>query len=693
MKFYFSRENIIDAILNEDAALDAPTSSRKRSKFVTDANEREDKNSDKDIRKSRGGQSKAGVNAGELIFRKPTAAEIDAVADKFNRNLGGDRQIVQIRALSKVLFDFDLLDKVYKAKKDDWNAGKSNSSEVDKISKNITRVLKKYSPETPVEVVAEDLENSTSRLEKLVGVRIPELLGAIESWAQIIKNDPRTKSADFPTGFNPLLMKNIESVVDNNIVNTYKKVVDLLIDAAPKYNTPKAYSKYVAGNETMRAVLDEPLVKRGFDAAMSTGSVQDVEELELYLTNFLNKNRIERQEGNTMTIIHDIAVKRLQYFDLLMKRKGYEGGIRNFGEMIDFLQEYRPETYEHVCRTYGLDDESIRQFNSYKDFCNWLFGDPDNFNNILLSVPTNVRSRTKGAVAKGMDMAVRRKELMNKERNLRDKLDAPSGSKRGKRARTIEEIEKEMERIAEVREMLRNDLKKHRENGDTDSPEYAEIKKLEFDAGKQYAALKLTLKKRKAAGDSQDIKSLEDRLSDYRDKREQLEDRVFDRLESDDEMAEFNREFNRDKSREEMGDFDLGSGYRTMSFSLKLSPKEIDVVDSIVQNIEKYLNGKEIKAGREGLINVDFEPGRYNGGMRMYPCTRFVIDYPEKSDLFKNIKSTPKKERGVIIADIISHIQKRAQSEYGISLNLVTGDPEHKIKLMAKNDASYSFKD
>ncbi len=691
MKSYFTREYLIESILNEDLALAAPTSPRKRSNFVTDTN---DKDSSKEgAKKSRGGQSKAAINANKLVFRKPTATEIDAVADKFNRNLGGDRQIVQIRALSKVLFDFDLVDKVYKSKTDDWNFGKTNATAVDKQIANLHKIFFKYKPDTPVEQVAEDLENSTSRLEDEYGVRIPAIIGAMGSWQEILKHDPRTKSADFPTGFNPILMKNIESVVKSGFVSIYKRVNELLIDAATRFKNPKAYAKYVDKNETMRAVLNEPLIKRGFDAAMTSPDVTDVEELTLSLKKYLSKNRIAKQTGNSMTIMHDTALKRTQYFDLIMKRNGYENGIRDFNETIDFLKKYRPETYAHVCRTYDLDDKSIHQFESYEDFCNWLFGDPDRFNKILLSVPTNVGARTKGAVAKGMDMAVRRKELMRKEQNLRNDLDAPTGSKRGKKARTIEQLESEMEQIAKLRAELKADMAERKARGETETPEYAEIKKLEFDAGKQYAALKHTLNKRKAAPESQNVKSLEDRITDYREKREQLEDRVFDRLKDDAEIDEFNREFNRDKARETMGDFDIGSGYRTMAFSLKVSPKETEVVDSIVHTLNSYLNKKELEAGNEDLINVDYKGGKYNGGMRMYPCTRFEIDYPEKSALFKKIKATPKQERVAIIADVISHVQKEIHSEFGLNIEPVSNDPEHKFKLMAKEEVSYSFKD
>lgn len=691
MMNYISREYLIESILNEDLALGAPTSPRKRSTFISDTNDRD--SSAEGARASKGGQSKKAFVGNQLIFRKPTKAEIVAVADKFNRNLGGDAQIVQIRALSKVLFDFDLLDKVYKAKKDDWNYGKTNAAEIDKMVGNLRRIFHNYPGDTPVEEVAEDLENSTGRLEQEYGVRIPEIIGAIDNWRMILQLDPRTKSADFPKGFNPILMQNISAVSNGNINEIYKKVNELLIDASVKWKTPKAFAKYIAKNETMRAILDEPIVKKAFDEAMSTGMVHDVEELSLFLNKHLSTNRVERSEGHTMTIINDIASKRIRYFDLMMKRKGYEGGIRDFQEMIEFLSKYRPSTFEHICRTYHLDEESLKQFNSYNDFCDWLWGDPDRFNEILLSVPTDVGARTKGGIAKGLDMAVRRRDLLKKEERLRDKLDNP-GAKRGKKARTIEELEAEIEKLQNIRKELKDDLVERKKNGQSKGdPEFDRVKKLEFDAGKQIAALSLTLRKRQAAGEQPVTKSLEDRISEYRSEREKLEDRVFDRLKDDAEIDEFNREFNRDKQREQMGDYDIASGYRTMSFSLKVSPNDTEAVDTIVNYLDKTLNKKELEAGKEDLINVDYEPSKYDGGMRRYPCIRIVIDYPEKSALFKRIKSTPKNERSAIVGEIIQGVFDKVYKELGANIGLVTKDPEHKIKIAAKNETSYSFRD
>lgn len=680
---FISRSNLI-SLIKEDLALDAPTSSRKRSKFVTDANEPNATDGKK--RASKGGQSKAGVAAGALIFRRPTKAELIAAGESADVNLSSDSQMQQIRVLSKVLFDFGLLDKIYKSKKDDWNIGKTNAVETDKMLKNIERIfkIKNYSPETPTEVLAEDLENSTTHLEETIGVRIPEVIGAFKSWREIMVLDPNTKSPEFPKGFNPNLMANIESVAGADYKEVYKKLNEHLIDVmtSNKFDSPAKYAKYVAKNETIRAILNEPIVKKLVDSALSSNNVKDIEEFALYLKTNLNKNRVERKEGDTMTIIHNKAMERIRYFDLIMKRKGYADGIRNFSEMIDFLEEYDKNTLDHVCRTYGLTPEKLKSFGSYSEFCNWLFGDPERLYSIIESLGTKERARTAGDVRKGMNMAVLHRDLLKKEEKLRNK-------KRGPRGKTREDLQKEIEELQKAYEELTDDLKSRKD--EKGSEEYNKIKKLRVDVGRQISAKKHALKKRPE--NEEPRPSIEDNIEKYRAEREALVQREEDRL-SDDEFNSFKDLYDIDKKRFEMGDYDIGTGYVTMAFSLKLNPNEHEVVDYIVNTIDKYLNGKEVEAGKEDLINVDYEPGKYEGAMRMYPCTRIVIDYPKSSALYKKIKSIEdKSKRSMIVGEVINKAQTAVRERYGKNLELVLKDPNHKINIMKKQEASYSFRD
>ena len=688
MKNYISREFLIESILNEDVALGAPTHPKKRSTFVTDANDKD--SSTEGARASKGGQSKKALQGSQLIFRKPTKAEIIAAEEKFDFTVGSDYQMPQILILSQVLFDFDVLPKVYRSKTDDWNYGKTNAVEVDKALDNLRRLFhkSKYSPDTPIEQLVDDMQHSTSEVEAEVGVRLPSLLKLFTSWKEILTMNPALKSEKFPRGYNELLMKGIEELGAADPEESYKKVNEFLLDNASKgeHKNPKEFAKYMERCETISAVLNEPLIKPYVNRALSTTGVNDFEEFVLFVTTNLKKNRVERQKGNTMTIMQHKAMEAIRHFDLIMKKNGYEDGIRNFQEMIDFIQERRPETFQHICYVYGLDEESIKEFTSYADFCDFLFGDPDNLYKLYKRTAVETRSRTKGETRKG-GAGVRFRDFAKKEKTILKSMDDAMKGKRGPRGATKEEVEKKMEDIAAAVAELEEDMK----NLDKDSPEYEEKKALRFAAKKRYA--QYAHKLRTMPDDAGTRETLEDKLAKNRKQMEDIVDKSYKRL-KDDEIDDFNQKFNVDKQRYDSGAYDIGSGYVTMAFTMKISPEKYEVVDYIVDYIDKYFNKKELAAGKEDVINVDYEEGRYNAGMRTYPCTRFVVDYPETSDLYKTMKSfKDKSERSSVLAELLKNLLPAIEKQFGIYPELVTGDKDHKIKLMAKQESSYSFRD
>lgn len=688
MKNYISREFLIESILNEDVALGAPTHPKKRSTFVTDANDKD--SSAEGAHASRGGQSKKALQGSQLIFRKPTKREIIAAEDKYDFTVGSDYQMPQILILSQVLFDFDVLPKVYRSKSDDWNYGKTNAVEVDKALDNLRRLFhsSKYSPDTPIEQLVDDLQHSTSEVEAEVGIRLPNLLKLFTSWKEILTVNPRTKNDEFPKGYNELLMKGIEELGTGDAAETYKKVNEFLLDNASKgeYKNPKDFAKYMERCETLSAVLNEPLIKPYVNRALSTMGVNDFEEFVLFVTTNLKKNRVERKKGNTMTIMQHKAMEAIRHFDLIMKKNGYEDGIRNFQEMIDFIKDRKPETFQHICYVYGLNEESIKQFTSYADFCNFLFGNPDNLYKIYKRTAVETRARTKGETRKG-GAGVRFRDYAKKEKTILKNMDNATKGKRGPRGATKEEVQQKMKDIADAVAELEADMK----NLDKDSPEYAEKKALRFAAKKRYD--QYAHKLRNMPEDAGTRETLEDKLAKNRKQMEDIVDKSYKRL-KDDEIDDFNQKFNVDKQRYDSGAYDIGSGYVTMAFTMKINPEKHEVVDYIVNFIDKYFNKKEVEAGKEGVINIDYEEGRYNGGMRMYPCTRFIVDYPETSDLYKTMKSfKDKSQRSSVLAELLKSLLPAVEDHFGIYPELVTKDKDHKIKLMAKEESSYSFRD
>ena len=633
-----------------------------------------------------------------VIFRAPTKKELIAAAEYADVNLSSDFQMQQIRVLSKVLFDFGLLDKIYKAKKDDWNYGKTNAAETDKMLKNIGRIFSatKYSPDSSTEILAEDLQNSTTCLEKEFGVRIPEIIGAFDKWVDIMKFDPKTVSKEFPEGFNPNLMANVEAVSGTNYKETYKKVNEHLIDVmlSNKYNTPKDYAKYVSKNETTRAILDEPIVKKLVNNAFSSNDIKDIEEFVLFLKTNLIKNRIARKDGNTMTIIHHKALERIRYFDLIMKRKGYKDGIYNFCDMIDFLKETDSNTLEYICNTYNITVEELKEIGSYENFFNWLFGNPERLYAIIESIGTNVRSRAKGDIRKGANLAVLYQDLLEKESKLRDDLDnnlAETSKKRGPRAKSRKELEKELINLQKAYEELTDDLKLLK--SEAGSEHYEKVKALRFKTGKKVSAIKFTISKRPA--DEKPSTSIEDDIEKYRLEREALLNREEERL-SGDELAAFKDKYDIEKTRRKMGDYDIGSGYLTMAFSLKVNPTDEEAISFIENRLKKFVSKYEEKNGKRSRANVSSTISTYKkrnlhtDEMESRECTRFLIDYPKNSAIYNTIKNKNDKERLEFVAMVIGFVGKGMIKQFGSMPPVIQDSRNNKVEYM-NDELSFSF--
>lgn len=684
--FYIDRNKLIAQILNEDLAFDGnDVNPRKRASLIHNSNTEQQEGK----KQSKGGQKRFSGDTAttNLIFRMPTKKELMAAEDACDMRISGDYQMGQIITVSKILFDFDIVHKIYRSKKDNWNDQTHNAAKVDKLLDRVRQLFSKrtYTPDTPIEQVAEDLQNSTNELEQEYGVRIPELIGAIPDWATALTVPPKTKSSDMPKGFNPIIMKNLITLIgDDKAKDVYPRINELLIDASTKYKNPKAYAKYVAKCQTIQSVLGEPILKKIFDRAMTSPNVTDVEELVLFLNTNLKNAREEKRPGNTVAIIHNNALKAIQAADLMMKRKGFKEGVRNIHDMFDYLQEYRPEAFAHICRTYGLDAKSVHQFNSYNEFCNWLYSDPERLGKIYLS------ARVEGK--EGARMNVEYSELDKKERKLRQAA-AEGGRKRGAKGASIEEKEKKLAECMEAIEQLEREIA----SMSPDDPELKEKKILRAKLKKKYTDSVWQLNKVKAkmaaAGDAPaPAKSLSDEIDEIRNRKESIRDEEYNRLKDDVDIEKFEDKYNKEANRYSTGEFDMAEGYVTMAFTLDLSENDYEAVEWAEEKIDKHFNGLELKAGKEDLINVSAEPGKYEGKMRMYPCTRFVIDYPKSSALYAKLKKMEKSDRINYVAGFITKLIDAIKSEFGITTNLVTADRNHRVVMMSKEQSpNYKF--
>lgn len=709
MMRYITRESIIDSILNEDVAISGEIPARRRSIFAHDTNERED-GKDKSKKASKGGISKKSIKDGLLIFRKPTSSELKNMENKFDVNVNGDYQTAQIAILSMLLFDFGLINRSYNTKKADWNEGKTNAASVDKILKRLDQIFHatKLSPSDPVEKIGEIIDNSTDELEKRYGVRIPEIIGAFDKWPDIMRHDSNFKSPEFPTGFNPILMKNIQAVAgDAHKVEIYNELTELFREAMlkPEFSSPKKYAKWIEKNQTASAVLREPIIKKYVNEALSTNIVSDIEDFVAYLRKKLTDSRVESKMGHTNTVMTHKAIDSLKYFDLKMKRAGFEQGVADFKETMEYLEEKDPGTFSHVCRKYGINPNELKSFNSYKDFCDYLFADPDKLMDVyrMTGYEEKGRARTKGDIRKGAALAVNYRSLKKKEEALKQKLDDGNNqSRRGPRGKTKEEALEEIQKLEATIKELEGELNividELKERGLTkraewkQDEEYNKLKDVIFKAKKT-----LSMKNHlfgKMTNKSGTRRTLEDEIDDIRSRREAIVNKEHDKIKDAAQLAHFQDKYGVEKTRREMGDFDIGAGYVKMSFTFALNSRnDTEIADYIVDNHLEQLNKEEQKNGEEGTINFAWEPGVYEKGLHTYPCTQIIVDYGKSTHLYKTMKAADKQQKINIVSHIINDVIQAVANRFGKRLDLVTGDPKWKIQMMAKSDLSYSFND
>ena len=700
---YISREQLIEAVLNEDLGLVSSNGPRKRASVIVDTNEID---GDSKKKHSKGGQSRKAIDASTDMFRKPKNSEIKNIVRTLGHNPTSDDQTNQIRAFSKLLSDFDLLDKHYGSKQTDWNEGKTNHHQIANSITNIKReLIKRYGKnmDTPIEDLSDIIQNSREVLEQELGVNVPEVIGVFKNWRDILVYNSKVKTAKFPKGFNTQLMANVEKAAPSNYEDAYINLNRYLLDKSTSFKTPEALAKWILKNQTIYAILNDPTTKRSFNTAMTSPHITTIEEFLTFMVKDLGEKSIKPNRGNTMAYINNVARKRIQYFDLMMKRKGYKDGIASWPDVIDFLEEYKPHVYERILRNYDVTGDQLRSFGSGLAFCDYLFSDPERLWKILKPLQGSEGGR-------GVEMSVMHRELSKKEERIKNKIEGNiTSSKRGPIASSIEELKDKIANREQMAADLAEELKAiAKRNGlrtkddRLNDPEYAKVYKVKAKAGKDAAAYRLALKKRldaieKNGGEEPRRKSLEDEYAEIRDEREALEDKAYTRLKDDNVMDLFQQQYNRQKTRDAAGDFDIGTGYVMMGWSFKFdSEKHSDIAEFIENYIDKKLNGEELKNKKEDLLNVAIEPDRYEGKMYTYPCTRVIIEYPKGSHLYKRVTSIKDKDkRSVIISEIIIDTIDKVKAKYGVTLGVVDGrqDPRHRIKILSKQDAvGYSFR-
>lgn len=645
--------------INEDLAIGPNMKGRKRRSFTADANllpgERPYYNST-NVTNSKGGISRLTTN--DILFRKPTAKEVRAGISS-----ASDIQIGQLYVLSKVLFDFGLIDKVLRTKKSVYQEGNANATE--KALKVIDREFtdKFYDEDEPIETLKDKFDNSIDELEKIFGVRLDVALSPFKQWIDIFRPSPGTASQNFPKGFNGTLMKVVEKLYEgpDSLTDAYKNINSYLLQIknSNKYPTPKDFVKELQRNQKLSALMREPVVKNIFNNALVDKNVRTVGDFVAFMKTNLKRNRVDKKEAHSMTVLHHEAAKRAGMIDLLMKKAGYEDGISNIQDMFDYMKKTDPDEYNYIKSMYNLSDEQIKSFKSYNELCDYLYS-PELIEKIYSSTGISERPRSVGDYRRGQKIAVDLRTKKKKKEYIENKIE----NKRGrKNAKTIKEKRAEIEELLKTQQHANERCKEI--GKDNDDPEMAELyrkyKEIAVKAGRKASALKVDINKRLAANPDAEN---EEPSKTEREKLDALDKEIRDiKLSARNDITDPNElelfDIDQDadgslrKSREPA--LTEENPYKEFSFTLIVDGQDPDDVGEVLsQYLEKLLNNREVRKGYEDLINVDYEVCKAEYRLHYHKATRFIVDYPTDSYTDQVFNKKGKESAEKIINKLIS---------------------------------------
>lgn len=672
---YMTPEEFQASILYEDLEIGNEIPGKKRREFKGNANTLPD---EKSYFKSVADNNSAGgvkklTDTNKLLFRKPSPAEIKAGVGS-----ASDIQVGQLYVLSKVLFDFGLLDKVYKAKKSIYKEG--NRAETEKILNSINREFseKYYNEDDPVEVLKNDFDNSIDELEKIFGVRLNVILNGFKTWNEVFKPTPGTSSEQFPKGFNAKLMQNIESSYGDSVslTKTYKELIRYFaeIAASNKYKTPKDLSKALQRNQKLSALMKEPVVKGIFNKALVDKNVRTVGDFVAYLKANLNRNVTDEKKAHSMTIIHNQAAKAAAMVDLKMKRAGYKNGIADIHEMFEWMKEYEPDNYNYLKSMYG----DLEKFDSYSELCDYLYS-PEMIDKIYKSTGIKERSRSEGDYRRGQELAVNLRSKKKEKEKIEQRM---NDGKFKHKSKTVKEKRAEIEELLKTQEECKKKCKEiGKDNPDPKMAElYSKYKEIGFRASKRISALKFNiakiLKDNPEAENEEPEKSAKEKLEELDKEIKNIKRNARKKISDPNQLDYFDIEQDPDGSlsREADDDEKYGDKYLEFSFTLYIKGQDPEEAGDILsQWLEKYLNGRETYKGYEDLINVDYEINNYEGRMKMLKVIRFIIDYPENSFTYKVLKKNGRSSADKVIDKLLNTLEDK-----GIDAKLIE-DSDNKV--------------
>ena len=570
------------------------------------------------------------IDPKKIILRPPTKEEVRAADTN-----PSDYQIAQLRILSKILFDFGLVSKVYRAKK--ATIARNNVKRIEKLKTVFRTFLQSFNSEEPVVNVRRAL--NLVKDELFTSVEFINIITATK--------DLRDESQ---------LLRNV-STVYRNVMNYDEPTDEDVIAVRKIYNKLADYvnTELTAGHEvgeikrgimyanTINHLMEEDELENAHDLVYSDPNVNTVSDLEADIDQYLTEQQSQGKYGHANTILHDEALDNLRKLSIKMKNDGFSGNLTP-GNIFEYMKSNEPAIIDYVSSNYNISPDELNgeKFPTWESVAQFFYS-PEMIRHIELELlKVDQRSRAVGENRKGALLAVdaktvqNRKEALARQMEKKENTESPTGTLKAK----LDAKEKEYEEAKKIRDNVKADYEEAQRRGEDKemlnqlAQKYEEAKTIAFKIGKTAASIRHALKLATEAGTQDEvIKSDIERMKDLEKEEKQIIAQARKHLGDDDDIRAFDAAYKNEEDKvNQAWDFDdtWEIDYRTWSF----------VVNSVNDKITDYIVA-QLQKGLSSLnkyVNVDkFEPE--------YPeirGTQIVIDYPAESKLTMILEKKPK---------------------------------------------------
>lgn len=617
-----------------------------------------------------GGKASGGkkaMPANRIILRPPTKAEIQAADTN-----PSDYQIAQLRILSKILFDFGLISKVYRSKKATLNH--DTRKQVQKYQQIFSLFCNTFNENEPIKNVRDTLDLVDN--DDILSSDIVTVLNNIDSLNAGEKILPMLasiykESNQYGSNYEP----NQQDL--NAVKEVYSKLNNVLITAQNNQHTLAEVKKRIQLANTINSYMKENIMQEANNLVYNDSSVKNVSDFQNDIHEYLANQSQEGKSVHANTALHEEAAKNLRALAVKLKKDGFEGGLTT-KNVFEYLKANEPETIKWIASQYDLSEDELSgdNFPTWESLAKYFY-QPEMIKKIENEqLNTQQRSRAIGDIRKGANLAVDAKAVARRKESLKKKIKGNVSDSSEAKSR-IEELEsrleakeKEYDEAKKIRDKIKSDLAEARNLEDKETVKeledaYNKAKQLAFNIGKNVAAIRHSISKAKKNPDKEVKKSDIETLKELEKEEEKIFNKARASLDDNADIRDLEAQFDKTKNID-LGSFDLSEiNYRTWSFILNTTNEKI--VNYVIKELEKIL-----PQATDGYFNVDAYEPEYDDLLQK--GTEIIIDYPKESKLYKMFKKSPQ-----LPIDLIKGLIQGIRKQFDMNVSFVKDEDKIKI--------------